>query len=85
MPTHWGDHSDWNALDRTSVTRATGLLSGQLDLGEFGLGSARSLADYQEWSGVDFSAKTIQPHAIKGQFGTQADASNQAAAEGLTP
>jgi len=69
MPTHWADHSDWNALDRTSVARATGLLSGKTDLGRHGLGHARSLADYQEWAGVDFTAKTIQPHAIKGLFG----------------
>ena len=75
MPTHWADHSDWNALDRASIARATGLLRGQLDLAQHGLGSARSLADYQEWAGVDFTKKTIRPHAIKGQFGDQAQTS----------
>lgn len=69
MPTHWGDHSDWTALDRTSIARATGLLSSSADLGRYGLGHERSLADYQTWAGVDFIAKTIQPHAIKGLFG----------------
>lgn len=68
--THWADHADWNSLNHASIERTVQLLSGQADLGPYGLGSERSLADYQEWSGVDFQRKTIADHAYKGLFGS---------------
>lgn len=40
-----------------------------VDLGEFGLGSARTLEEYQAFCGVDFKAMTIRSFAARGQFG----------------
>jgi FkbM family methyltransferase len=70
MATHWADHADWNALDRASIAKVTELLSGKIDLGGYGLGRERSLADYQEWAGIDFNNKTIKAHAKAGIFGS---------------
>ena len=67
-PTHWGDHDNWSDLNATSITRAMELLNGEADIGRHGLGDKRTLAAYQEWSGVDFKNKTIRPHAANGMF-----------------
>jgi hypothetical protein len=75
--THWADHRDWSDLNRRSLQRVHQLL-GQapvdtsISFGDDGLGSARSLQDFQDWCGVDFANAVIQPHALKGIFGQTA-------------
>ncbi len=38
-------------------------------LGVYGLGTARSLADYARFSGIDYAARHIEPRARKARFG----------------
>ncbi len=66
-PRHWKDCRGWWELDRRSLSRVRHLLGVEtshdpevvLDIDVFGLGSRRSLADYQEFSGVDFVRRLI--------------------------
>ena len=67
--THWQDHANWSDLNKRAITRAQNLLNCRDDLGPYGLGSERSMADYQAWSGINFAAQTIQQHALDGLFG----------------
>jgi hypothetical protein len=69
-PRHWKDQTDWAALNQRARTRIRHILgidrSGKAqDLAEidkYGLGSARSLAAYEAFSGVDFRACTGASH-----------------------
>ena len=70
--THWGDHANWSELNKASIQRALKLFNQTDDPGAYRLGSLRSLKDYCEWSGIDFSRKKIQPHALQGMFGKSA-------------
>lgn len=81
-PTHWSDHSDWFQLNRRSLVRVHTLL-GSLkaapsnlkptiedvdNLNLYWLGEQRSLSDYQEWAGVNFSQQSISTSARSGVF-----------------
>ncbi|MEB3254385.1 MAG: GlcNAc-transferase family protein [Synechococcus sp.] len=81
-PTHWSDHSDWFQLNRRSLVRVHTLL-GSLkaapsnlkptiadvdNLNLYWLGEQRSLNEYQEWAGVDFSRQSISESARSGLF-----------------
>lgn len=73
--THFADHSDWAALNRRSQNRVRYLLSGEepadpaaLDeIEKFGLGSIRTLEEYQRYSGVDFRKKVFGQQARDGK------------------
>lgn len=70
VPTHWADHRDWSVLNRQSLLRAREMLDGLSSSSDpYGLGTERTLEQYQRWCGVDFSTQTIQPHALRGEFG----------------
>jgi hypothetical protein len=43
----------------------TALLQHNADLGIYGLGKARTLAEYANFSGIDYRSKTIALHARK--------------------
>lgn len=70
---HWQDKVDWNALNLRSVARVRHLLGIEAstdtdvtkDLESFGLGDARSLADYEAMSGIGFSDQTIDGKPAK--------------------
>jgi len=74
-PMHWSPEQDERrairsgALEETARRRMAALLWGGADLGVYGLGGARSLADYAAFSGIDYAARTIQPWARKARFG----------------
>ena len=78
--THWSDHSNWWQHNQLALERARHLLgmapspsAGALqEIERYGLGSQRSLADYQAWSGLDFQAAQVAGHALQGLFGTPA-------------
>lgn len=65
---HWDDHHDWWDLDRRSRARVRHLLGTEAsvdpyivaDISKYGLGSVRSLAEYEEFAGVDFRARMIR-------------------------
>jgi hypothetical protein len=72
---HWEDNRQWDRMDAVSRTRMRQLLGMEpvsvdapVDLGDYGLGSKRTLEQYQQMSGVDFRARTIAPHALAGEF-----------------
>ena len=66
---HWSPNSDkernqrWWELDNKSKARMTALLQHNADLGIYGLGKARTLAEYANFSGIDYRSKTIAIHA----------------------
>ncbi len=66
-PRHWVDRREWAALNSRSVRRIRHLLGMEesddpdilREIDRYGLGTARSLADYEEASGIDFKRRTI--------------------------
>lgn len=67
-PMHWdaGQESQrdiqWWGLEQRSRQRLAALVEGRLT-GAYGLGSARSVADYADFSGIDYAARAIAPKA----------------------
>jgi hypothetical protein len=69
-PLHWDDSQDrgrprnWWHLEERSRARLEALLAGE-DLGAYGLGKVRSMAEYAAFSGIDFAARSIAPRAYR--------------------
>lgn len=74
-PTHWSPELDAQRQVRSAQLaeaanhRLAALLWGDADLGVYGLGKVRSLADYASFSGIDYAARHIGPQAYKARFG----------------
>jgi hypothetical protein len=74
-PMHWSPAHDAHRtassqhLTAHAHARLRALLWEAADLGVYGLGQARSLADYAAFSGIDYAARHIAPEALKGRFG----------------
>ena len=74
-PLHWSDHPDWRKLDLRSARRVRHLLGSdrsfnpedRRDLELYGLGTVRSLEEYQAFSGIDFRMMTIGDRARAGR------------------
>jgi hypothetical protein len=71
---HWDDHTDgnepWYARDSIARDRIANLLGQQntsVDLGEFGLGTARRLADYEHYAGINFKLRLVQDYTRNDQ------------------
>lgn len=64
-PHHWEDHSDWWIHSNHSSERLTELVKGGLS--SFGLGTARSMEDYQRYSGLDFVGRRIHKEVLAGK------------------
>lgn len=70
--THWTDNSAWlwrDMLSQQRVRRLLGIEPGGAELGAFGLGTVRSLEEYENWSGVDFAATRFDAKAWNGWYG----------------
>jgi Rps23 Pro-64 3,4-dihydroxylase Tpa1-like proline 4-hydroxylase/peroxiredoxin/GT2 family glycosyltransferase len=75
-PTHFSDHPDWTKLNEMAYARVRYLLGTELNtdgqvikqLDKYGLGSERSLVEYQEYCGIDFAMKTISDFAREANF-----------------
>jgi len=73
--THFDDHRNWGSLNRRSHARVHYLLTGQepadtsalKDIEKFGLGSERTLEQYQRYSGVNFRKKIFNSRARDGK------------------
>jgi hypothetical protein len=74
-PMHWSPELDGQrtvrsaALTEIANRRLAALLWLGDDLGQYGLGTARSLDDYAHFSGIDYRARRIGPQALKARFG----------------
>ena len=68
-PMHWdAAHEalrevDWWTLEQRSRARLARLVAGE-DLGAYGLGAVRTLADFAAFSGIDYTARTLAPRAF---------------------
>ena len=68
---HWDDNKEWSENELRSLMRLRQLLEPsnvdsfryKEDLGVYGLGEERSLAEYEQFAGVNFTGKTIAQHA----------------------
>ena len=75
-PTHWADNPDWKNRDENSLSRIRHLLGVEKstnpqvvhDLARFGLGAARTLAEYERYADVDLCHQVIGPAAKCGRF-----------------
>jgi hypothetical protein len=70
---HWGDHVDtqrvachWKDRDDWSRRKVQRLLLGE-DVGSFGLGSIRTLADYETYAGLSFKHRKAQQYTVRGE------------------
>lgn len=76
---HWDPMHDtqrkqaWWMLERRSQDRLRALLEQGRDLGVYGLGTTRTLADYAAFCGVNYAARTLSPVAFRGPWRPMAD------------
>ena len=74
-PLHWSPDLDEQRAQRSAELtalanqRLAALLWRAEDRGLYGLGRERSLADYADFSGIDYAARRIAPSARKARFG----------------
>lgn len=74
-PMHWSPELDAQRQQRSNVLsdaaniRLANLLWHGADLGIYGLGQERSLADYAAFSGIDYAERSIAPLSYKARFG----------------
>ena len=73
-PKHWGDHTEdnpdkavrvWHELDSRSKDKVRRLLAGQ-PVESYGLGSARSLEEYEAYAGLSFKMQKAQDYTVRG-------------------
>jgi hypothetical protein len=64
---HWSDHKDWHKLSKTAKERLKILTSNKdkQKLDKFGIGSVRTLEDYQNYSGIDYSRNILHLDTIE--------------------
>jgi hypothetical protein len=60
-PRHWDDHQDWWIASRLSADRFAAMLAGD------GLGTVRTLQEYQRYSGIDFLNRKIHKDVYSGK------------------
>lgn len=73
--THFDDHAHWPELNQRSYRRVQHLLGVRksedihalVDLDKYGLGTERTLAEYQRYSGVNFAKQTFSTRARDGK------------------
>lgn len=73
---HWTDYKDWGKYLVRSRARYNYLLAGiepdnrehLKDIEKYGLGSERTLQDFEEFSGLDFKNKTASDKALRAGF-----------------
>jgi hypothetical protein len=89
----WQDDPEWHLRDARSVARMRHLLRVEpampealVDIEQYGFGSVRTFAQYQEYSGINFKQRTIAPHALAGEWPYTTPASrNRCSAAESTP
>lgn len=66
---HWDDSKDWVERDKRAYTKVCELLGvdrdePKPDYGEYGLGSERTLRDWETYSGIRFSTRQVQQDTL---------------------
>jgi hypothetical protein len=66
---HWDDHNDWNKKDLGAYVRLKKLLGidgyeNDINFGRFGLGTERTLDDYERYAGIKFKIRGIQQYTL---------------------
>jgi len=66
---HWDDHSDWATVNKLSHLRLRKLLGvdgivNDIDFGPYGLGTVRSLGDYERYAGIEFKTRGVQQYTL---------------------
>ena len=66
-PKVWTDIPHWNSLNPTSRERTICLLFGQktIDLKQYGLGTIRTIEEYEHYSGIYFGKRKIHPYTLQ--------------------
>jgi hypothetical protein len=75
-PLHWKDCKHWAAYQKLGLARFNHLtehsLSGDrdvlVDMDKYGLGDARSLDEFEQFTGIDFRTKTVNEHGLNLRF-----------------
>lgn len=70
---HWDDHKNWDEINKKSHIRLKKLLNidgieNDLDFGEYGLGSVRTLQDYEKYAGINFKSRGVQQHTLSNKL-----------------
>jgi len=73
---HWHDHQGWAVLDRKAMKRVRHLLGIEpshdpealAEIERYGLGSRRTLAEYEAFSGIHFKTREAEEKAKTGKF-----------------
>src|SRR6185437_2104001 len=68
---HWDDHTQWWVDNERSIARMRHVLAGEPlpeTVGRYELGSVRTPDAYRVWSGIDYAARTLEPHALTGSW-----------------
>ena len=81
---HWDDHPGWTAEQRRSLDKWACLFSETPLIAEAdGLGTRRTLVEFERWTGVDFRWQVIHPSALAGTPPPSAAPDGWALLEGL--
>lgn len=58
---HWDDHEDWGSITSVAMSRLNCLLGRNTDhdLGEYKLGTERTLRDFMNYSGIDYERSIL--------------------------
>lgn len=67
---HWDDHETWWKIQEQSQAYLDFLFKQQPDVTEYkyGFGTVRTVADYEQYSGVSLLDRTIHPYALQGHL-----------------
>jgi hypothetical protein len=66
---HWDDSPDWSARNQASFLRNRKLFGmdnepQDIEFGQYGFGAARTLEDYEKYSGISFKRRSIQQYTL---------------------
>lgn len=62
-PSHWRDNSSWGAKQAASLAKVLALTQGE-PVSSCGLGTIRTLEEYQDFAGIDFKKQIVTPAAL---------------------
>jgi len=70
---HWNDYKDWTKLSKIANQRLNDLLINGKDLTPYGLGTHRSLLDWQKWSGIWYKDNKLHRDILNKKFPPMSD------------